>query len=99
MALAHAIEAAPIENRYARGWHCLGLAEDYRDGKPHTLNAFGTRLVAYLGEDPGIQAQSRFLAQLSVARDASIAQQRLNAGFVFGDRVSAPCRAGIRVTP
>lgn len=51
MPLIQAIEASPIEDRYARGWHCLGLAADYKDGKPHTLNAFGTRLVAYLGED------------------------------------------------
>ncbi len=51
MALTHTIEARPIENRYARGWHCLGLTADYADGKPHTLNAFGSRLVAYQGED------------------------------------------------
>ena len=51
MALTHRIEASPIADRYARGWHCLGLAADYKDGKPHTVNAFGSRLVAYLGED------------------------------------------------
>jgi 3-ketosteroid 9alpha-monooxygenase subunit A len=51
MALTHTIEAQPIENRYARGWHCLGLAADYKAGKPHTVDAFGTRLVAYQGED------------------------------------------------
>ncbi|MDN0073895.1 Rieske 2Fe-2S domain-containing protein [Crenobacter sp. SG2303] len=39
------------EGRYARGWHCLGLAAGYRDGKPHSLNVFGTRLVAFAGED------------------------------------------------
>lgn len=44
------IEAAPIKNRYARGWHCLGLADDYRNGKPHTLDIFGTRLVAFAGD-------------------------------------------------
>lgn len=46
----HRIEAAPPPARYARGWHCLGLAADYKDGKPHGLNIFGTRLVAYQGE-------------------------------------------------
>lgn len=51
MALAHAIEARPIEDRYARGWHCVGLAAEFHDGKPHTLNILGTRLVAYAGED------------------------------------------------
>ncbi|HUS23860.1 MAG TPA: Rieske 2Fe-2S domain-containing protein [Candidatus Binatia bacterium] len=47
----HQIEAAPPPERYARGWHCLGLASEYKDGKPHSLQIFGTRLVAFLGED------------------------------------------------
>lgn len=42
--------AATAEYRYARGWHCLGMADDYRDGKLHTLNIFGTRLVAFANE-------------------------------------------------
>lgn len=46
----HMIEAAEPPERYARGWHCLGLAADYKDGKPHSLNIFGTRLVAFQGE-------------------------------------------------
>ncbi len=50
-ASAHAIDARPIPERYARGWHCLGLAADYKDGKTHRLNIFGTRLVAFQGED------------------------------------------------
>jgi 3-ketosteroid 9alpha-monooxygenase subunit A len=46
----HKIEAATPPERYARGWHCLGLAEQYKDGKPHSLSIFGTRLVVYKGE-------------------------------------------------
>lgn len=42
---------ATAEYRYARGWHCLGEAADYRDGKPHTLNVFGTRLVAFANDE------------------------------------------------
>lgn len=46
------IDLAPsVARRYARGWHCLGLAADYADGKPHRLNIFGTHLVAFSGED------------------------------------------------
>ncbi|WP_139319896.1 Rieske 2Fe-2S domain-containing protein, partial [Serratia marcescens] len=41
------IEAQPLAQRYARGWHCLGLARDFKDGKPHTLNAFGRKLAAF----------------------------------------------------
>ena len=41
------IEAGPPTGRYARGWHCLGPADIYKDGKPHTLEAFGTKLVVF----------------------------------------------------
>lgn len=51
----HTIEAAPVPARFARGWHCLGLASDYTDGKPHSLNIFGTRLVIFQGEDGAIR--------------------------------------------
>src|SRR5690606_40587889 len=44
------IEAAQVEERYARGWHCLGRPDDF-GAKPVQLNYFGTRLVAFRGED------------------------------------------------
>src|SRR5215471_16091715 len=47
----HKIHAAPIEERYARGWHCLGMADDYKDGKAHGLSIFGTRVVVFQGAD------------------------------------------------
>lgn len=40
----------PLPERFARGWHCLGLAKQF-DDKPTSLNYFGQRLVAYRGED------------------------------------------------
>ena len=46
-----AIEAAPIPTRYARGWHCLGPASMFKDGKPHAIEAFGTKLVVFQSED------------------------------------------------
>jgi 3-ketosteroid 9alpha-monooxygenase subunit A len=45
------IEAEAVSSRFARGWHCLGLAEKFKDGKPHTVNAFGQKLVVFTGED------------------------------------------------
>src|SRR3569623_3048069 len=45
------MEAGGLPERYARGWHCLGLAQDYKDGKPLRLEIFGTRLVAFQGAD------------------------------------------------
>ncbi len=44
------IEAAPFPDRYARGWHCLGLSRNFSD-TPVELNCFGTKLVAYRGAD------------------------------------------------
>jgi 3-ketosteroid 9alpha-monooxygenase subunit A len=54
MEATRSIEASPIPNRYARGWHCLGLASHFRDGNPHRIDAFGSRLVAFLGEDDAV---------------------------------------------
>ncbi|NLP64871.1 Rieske 2Fe-2S domain-containing protein [Paraburkholderia sacchari] len=45
------IKAGPLPDRYARGWHCLGLAKQYADGKVHSIKAFGTKLIAFRGED------------------------------------------------
>ncbi len=41
------IEAAPAPTRFARGWHCLGLSETFKDGKPHAIEIFGTKLVVF----------------------------------------------------
>ncbi|MEU7074620.1 Rieske 2Fe-2S domain-containing protein [Streptomyces narbonensis] len=47
------IEAGRPPTRFARGWHCLGLAEDFKDGSPHEIEAFGTKLVVFQGADDG----------------------------------------------
>src|SRR5689334_4347158 len=44
---ARVIEAVAPPTRYARGWHCLGLAEPFKDGEPHAIQAFGTKLVVF----------------------------------------------------
>ncbi|MFD4182567.1 Rieske 2Fe-2S domain-containing protein [Rhodococcus sp. NPDC058514] len=41
------IETGSNPTRYARGWHCLGLATSFRDGKPHQVQIFGTDLVVF----------------------------------------------------
>ncbi len=48
---ARTIDAGAPPKRFARGWHCLGLAKDFRDGRPHAVNAFGTKLVVFAAED------------------------------------------------
>ncbi|MGW1253329.1 Rieske 2Fe-2S domain-containing protein [Streptomyces sp. NPDC002535] len=47
------IEAGSVPARFARGWHCLGLADSFKDGDPHEIEAFGTKLVVFQGEDDG----------------------------------------------
>lgn len=37
----------PLPERFARGWHCLGLERDFADGEPHAVEAFGTKLVVF----------------------------------------------------
>jgi 3-ketosteroid 9alpha-monooxygenase subunit A len=43
------IDAGAPPSRFARGWHCLGLAEPFKDGSPHAVEAFGTKLVVFAG--------------------------------------------------
>ena len=45
------IEAEAAPTRFARGWHCLGLERDFRDGQPHQIKAFGQKLVVFAGAD------------------------------------------------
>ncbi|MFF2777288.1 Rieske 2Fe-2S domain-containing protein [Streptomyces sp. NPDC058052] len=50
---ARVIEADRPPARFARGWHCLGLADAFKDGEPHEIEAFGTKLVVFQGQDDG----------------------------------------------
>jgi 3-ketosteroid 9alpha-monooxygenase subunit A len=84
MALTHMIEASPISDRYARGWHCLGLARDYQDGQPHTLNAFGSRLVAYRGEDGQVHVLDSYCPHMGAD---------LSRGQVRGNSIVCPFHA------
>jgi 3-ketosteroid 9alpha-monooxygenase subunit A len=41
------IDTGTPPDRYARGWHCVGLAEEFDDGAPHAIEVFGTKLVVW----------------------------------------------------
>src|SRR3546814_15032401 len=47
MSDARLLDRGSAPERFARGWHCLGLAESFRDGKPHAVEAFGGKLVVW----------------------------------------------------
>lgn len=76
-----AIEAEAIPTRFARGWHCLGLTEKYRDGKPHTVNAFGQKLVIFQGEDGSLNVLDAYCRHLG---------GDLSEGTVKGNEIACP---------
>ena len=76
------IQAGRPPARFARGWHCLGLAEDFKDGNPHEIEAFGTKLVVFQGEDDG---QLHILNAYCPHMGGNLAQ-----GTVKGDAVACP---------
>lgn len=73
--------AATAEYRYARGWHCVGEADSFRDGKPHALNIFETRLVAFANEEGEISVLNAHCPHMGAD---------LSTGEIVGGRVVCP---------
>src|SRR5699024_1903345 len=67
--------------RFARGWHCLGLSETFRDGKPHAVTAFGTKLVVFQGQDGRLNVLDAYCRHMG---------GDLSQGTVKGDSVACP---------
>ncbi|MGW0669402.1 Rieske 2Fe-2S domain-containing protein [Streptomyces sp. NPDC002746] len=76
-----AIEATAAPTRFARGWHCLGLAEKYRDGKPHPVLAFGQKLVVFRSDDGTLNVLDAYCRHMG---------GDLSQGTVKGDQVACP---------
>jgi 3-ketosteroid 9alpha-monooxygenase subunit A len=73
-------KGAPPE-RFARGWHCLGLAEPFRDGKPHAIAAFGTKLVVWADREGRLQVLDGYCRHMG---------GDLTQGTVKGDEIACP---------
>jgi len=71
--------AAPT--RFARGWHCLGIAKDFRDGKPHSVEAFGTKLVVFADGHGTLKILDAYCRHMG---------GDLSQGSIKGDEVACP---------
>ncbi|MCK7622653.1 Rieske 2Fe-2S domain-containing protein [Streptomyces sp. RS10V-4] len=79
---ARVIEAAAPPARFARGWHCLGLADTFKDGRPHEIEAFGSKLVVFQGEqDRTLHVLNAYCPHMG---------GNLARGSVKGDTVACP---------
>ena len=75
------LEADPVADRYARGWHCLGLAKDFRDGRPHAITAFGTKLVVWSPTSGDLKVLDGYCRHMG---------GDLTQGTVKGDEIACP---------
>ncbi|CAM2770777.1 Rieske 2Fe-2S domain-containing protein [Prescottella defluvii] len=75
------IEGGSNPTRFARGWHCLGLSRDFRDGKPHQVSVFGTQLVVFAAEDGEFGVLDAYCRHMG---------GNLALGTIKGDTVACP---------
>jgi 3-ketosteroid 9alpha-monooxygenase subunit A len=75
------IETAGPPDRFARGWHLLGLVREFDDGKPHGLEAFGGKLVIWKGADGNLNVLDAYCRHMG---------GDLSTGTVQGDNVACP---------
>ena len=67
--------------RFARGWHCLGLADSFRDGKPHAIEAFGGKLVVWADSQGKLNVLDGYCRHMG---------GDLTQGTVKGDEIACP---------
>lgn len=73
------IDTGTPPSRYARGWHCIGLVDEYTDGKPHSLEIFGTKLVVWADTNGEVKALDAYCRHMG----ADLAK-----GTVRGDNIA-----------
>jgi 3-ketosteroid 9alpha-monooxygenase subunit A len=78
---ARALDQGLPPARYARGWHCLGLAETFRDGKPHAVRAFDGKLVVWQDSHGDLKVLDGYCRHMG---------GDLTQGEVKGDEVGCP---------
>ena len=67
--------------RFARGWHCLGLAGAFRESGPHAVRAFGTKLVVFADSGGHLHVLDAYCRHMG---------GDLSRGTVKGDAIACP---------
>ncbi|WP_043370016.1 Rieske 2Fe-2S domain-containing protein, partial [Mycolicibacterium conceptionense] len=75
------IDVGTTPTRFARGWHCLGMVSDFIDGKPHSITAFGTKLVVFADTEGAVHVLDAYCRHLG---------GDLSQGEIKGDAVACP---------
>jgi len=76
-----ALDRGTPPERFARGWHCLGLAKDFRDGTPHAVEAFGGKLVVWSDSQGELHVLDGYCRHMG---------GDLTQGTVKGDEIACP---------
>ena len=75
------VDAGTPPARFARGWHCLGLADTFRDGTPHAIEAFGTKLVVFADSHGQLNVLDGYCRHMG---------GDLTQGTIKGDEIACP---------
>jgi 3-ketosteroid 9alpha-monooxygenase subunit A len=75
------LDTGSVPERFARGWHCLGLERDFADGKPHGVQAFGGTLVVWSDTKGDLHVLDGFCRHMG---------GNLTNGTVKGDEIACP---------
>ncbi len=75
------IDVGTPPTRFARGWHCLGLLSEFADGTPHSVSAFGTKLVVFANSHGDVHVLDAYCRHLG---------GDLSQGEVKDDAVACP---------
>lgn len=75
------IDTGVMPDRYARGWHCLGPVKEFLDGKPHEIDAFGTKLVVFADSHSDLKVLDAYCRHMG---------GNLSRGTIKGDEIACP---------
>ena len=81
MAQIREIDVGAPQTRFARGWHCIGLESEFLDGKPHAIEAFGTKLVVFADSQNKLHVLDAYCRHMG---------GDLSQGEIKGDSVACP---------